>query len=739
MTPNVQALRSASVVLTGLSLVLVLLAWGTSVHARVTRIVIDSPANYPLSHNMLTGQDMPYETIAGRAFGELDPNDPRNAIIQDIELAPKNAKGKVEYMATFFIVKPIDMAKASGIMWHDVPNRGGRLTLAPASRNDGDVGLSSGWQGDNSGTTAQNFPNSNDYVVVPIAKNPDGTPIRGRVMGRILNASGVNSQPMVVHSNPVPYKPVSLDTTQAKLVSRVHETIEGVVSGESEVASADWAWARCSATNPFPGTPDPAQICVRGGFVANRVYQVVFTTQDPPVLGIGFAAFRDVGTFFKNEVRDDAGTANPLAGRIHWLIGRGVSQSGNYLRAFLHLGFNEDEAGRQVQDGTWPIIAGRRVALNFRFAMPDGVLKLYEPGSEGPQWWARYPDHVRGLPTRGILDRCRESDTCPKIIEHFGAAEVWGLKLGPEWVGTDAKKDIPLPRNVRRYYIPSTQHGGGSGGFSVTPAAAPSCPSAGYGQGTFAANPVPHTETVNAIRFHFRNWVVSGTLPPASRWPRLKPPKEHEENGNDDWNDDDDDRDGKGGGREGDDRNEHAKPQPTLVKPTKEAMGFPSIPGVPAWAPTGLINPVLDYDFGPEFDYSDASGVQTVVPPRVKQVITMRAARVDADGNELGGVPVVLRDAPLGTYLGWNITAAGFHKDKICNYAGGMIPFAKTRAERLASGDPRLSLQERYVDHEGYVAAVRKAAANAVAQGFLLQADADALIALAAVSTVLSP
>jgi hypothetical protein len=738
MTLNVQSLRSASVVLTGLSLVLVLLAWGTSVHARVTRIVIDVKTS-PAFAGATFGDKGQYETIAGRAYGELDPNDPRNSIIQDIELAPKNAKGKVEYMATFFIVKPTDMSKASGIMWHDVPNRGGRLTLAPASRNDGDVGLSSGWQGDNSGTTAQNFPNSNDYVVVPIAKHPDGSPIKGRVMGRILNASGVNSQPMIVHSNPVPYKPVSLDTTQAKLVSRVHETIEGVVSGESEAASADWAWARCSATNPFPGTPDPAQICVRGGFVANRVYQVVFTTQAPPVLGIGFAAFRDVGTFFKNEVRDDAGTANPLAGRIHWLIGRGVSQSGNYLRAFLHLGFNEDEAGRQVQDGTWPIIAGRRVALNFRFAMPDGVLKLYEPGSEGPQWWARYPDHVRGLPTRGILDRCRESHTCPKIIEHFGAAEVWGLKLGPEWVGTDAKRDIPLPGNVRRYYIPSTQHGGGSGGFNVTPAAAPSCPSTGYGQGTFAANPVPHTETVNAIRFHFRNWVVSGTLPPASRWPRLKPPKEHEESDNDDWNDDDDDRDGKGGGRDGDDRNEHAKPQPTLVKPTKEAMGFPSIPGVPAWAPTGLINPVLDYDFGPEFDYSDASGVQTVVPPRVKQVITMRAARVDADGNELGGVPVVLRDAPLGTYLGWNITAAGFHKDKICNYAGGMIPFAKTRAERLTSGDPRLSLQERYVDHGGYVEAVRKAAANAVAQGFLLQEDADALITQAAVSTVLSP
>jgi len=113
---------------------------------------------------------------------------------------------------------------------------------------------------------------------------------------------------------------------------------------------------------------------------------------------------------------------------------------------------------------------------------------------------------------------------------------------------------------------------------------------------------------------------------------------------------------------------------------------------------------------------------------------------VDADGNELGGVPVVLRDAPLGTYLGWNITAGGarpFHQGQICNYVGGMVPFARTRAERLANGDPRASLQERYADHAGYVAAVRRAAANAVARGFLLPADADGLVSAAEASLVL--
>lgn len=689
--------------LVGVSVATALLVSAPCADARVTRIVVDTVTS-PAFGGQSFGQAGQYETLAGRAFGELDPNDPLNAIIQDIDLAPRNADGNVEYMATFFVVKPIDMSKASGLMWHDVPNRGGRITITTDLRAVGDVGLSSGWQGDNSGGTAHGAANR-EYVVVPIAKNRDGSDITGRVMGRILNASGPNSQPMIVHSNPVPYRPVTLDTTQATLTEIEWETIDGVTGPTHTIPSSDWAWASCSAANPFPGTPDPTQICLSNGFTPDRAYQVVFTTRDPYVLGIGFAAFRDLGSFFKYEAEDDFGTPNPVANHISWILARGSSQSGNFLRAFLHLGFNQDEAGRQVQDGNWPMIAGRRVALNFRFAMPDGVLKLYEPGSEGPQWWHRYPDHARGLPPRGILDRCEASKTCPKVIEHFGAAEIWGLKLGPEWVGTDPKTDIPLPKNVRRYYLPSTQHGGGVGGFNVNPPAVPNCPSAGYGQGTFPANPVPHVQTRNAIAFHFRDWVMKDIPPPPSRWPLLR----------------------------------GAKHEGTLVEPTKAAMGFPTIPGVPAWAPTGLINPVLDYDFGPEFDYSDATGVQTVVPPVVKQVIPALVPRVDADGNELGGVPIVLRDAPLGTYLGWNITASGFHAGKICNYAGGMIPFARSQAERLANGDLRLSLEERYGTHAGYVEAVRRAAARAVGEGFLLPGDAETLIAQAEASNVLNP
>ena len=725
-----------------------LLTYVPPTQARVTRIVIDTKVS-PAFGGATFGSVGQYETIAGRVFGELDPHDRRHRIINDIDLAPKNTHGKVEYMATFFLVKPINMLNASGLLWQDVPNRGGRITISSELRGYGDVGLSSGWQGDNSGETAHEPApgNTNDYAVVPIAKHSDGSSITGPVSGRILNASGPNSSPIIEHSNPIPYKPVTLDTTRAKLVSRVHETIEGVVTGETTIPSTDWAWASCSAANPFPGTPDPTQICVKGGFIPNRVYQVVFTAKDPYVLGVGAAAFRDAASFFRYEMQDDFGTPNPVADGISWVITRGSSQSGTFVRQMIHMGMTQDEANRQVYDGAWPIIAGRRIALNFRFAKPDLVLKLYEAGNEGPLWWHQHPDKVRGLPTRGMLDRCLKTKSCPKIVEHAGAAEVWGQKLTVGWLGTDPKEHIPLPNNVRRYYFASTPHGGGAGGFSVTPGNIPQCSSNNYGPGTFPSNPLPQAQSVTALRFHFRNWVMKGILPPDSVYPQIAG------NAKDDDDDDgdkrgrgrhDDDDDGNGNGN---DKHNKGKSKPKhvsdMVEPSKKAMGFPDIPAVLASAnpdaPNNFIQAMLDYDWGPGLDYSDNKGFHSFEPPKIKRVIKQLVPRVDADGNEVGGVPVVLLKAPLGTYLGWNITASGFHKGKVCNYQGGWIPFAKTKAERLANNDPRRSLEERYGNHAGYVEVVRKAAAKIVAQGFLLQADADALIAAAEASNVLNP
>jgi hypothetical protein len=706
--------------LLGIAVTAALLAWTPPTQARVTRIIIDTKVS-PAFSGATFGTAGQYETLAGRVFGELDPNDPHNTIIQDINLAPRNANGKVEYTATFLLVKPIDMSKSSHLMWQDVPNRGGRIVIEAASRTDGDIGLSSGWQGDNSGGTAQApdatalVPiadnNNNDYAVVPIPKNPDGSSITGVVMGRIMNVGGVNSQQIIEHSNPIPYKPTTLDTTQSTLESHDHETIDGIVSGVTRIASSDWAWARCSATNPFPGTPDATQLCVRGGFLPNKLYQVVFPSKDPYALAVGTAAFRDAASFFKYSTQDDFGNPNPVASQIAWIITRGSSQSGTFVRQLIHFGFTKDEANRTVYDGAWPIVAARRIGLNFRFAKPDLVMKLYEAGSEGPLWWYPWPDVARGLPAGGILDRCTVSNSCPKVLEHFGAAEVWGQKLTAGWVGTSADADIPLPRNVRRYYFAGSPHGGGNGGFSTTPGSLPGCSGTNYGTGTFSTNPMPQTETVNALRFYFRRWVMTGTPPPPSRYPTLA--------------------------------------GHNLVPPTQAAMGFPNLPAILASsnpnAPfldvgsttSRFVQALMQYNWGPTLNYSENIGFHSFEPPIVTQVLPQVVPRVDADGNEIGGVPVVLALAPLGTYLGWNITSAGFHQGQVCNYTGGWIPFANTQAQRLATGDPRLSLQERYGNHAGYVAAVTAAADNVMAQGFLLQADHDALIAAAAASNVL--
>jgi alpha/beta hydrolase family protein len=680
-------------------------AWAPSSDARVTKIVVDRVA-------ALSGQgagETPYETITGRAFGELDPLDEHNALITDIAAAAGN--GKAQYVASFFVVKPVDMSKSSGLLWHDVPNRGGRITISSDLRTQGDVGVSSGWQGDNAGATAVPSNASSTTPVTPSnnewVKTPVLTGTTGMMLGRIVNRSGMNGQPLNVMGNPIPYFPAA-DQSAATLTTHTKETVDGMVTVGGVIQNSDWKF--CNAGQTFatatPPTTLPVNLCLKNGFDATLLYQLVYNVKDPYVLGTGTAAFRDVGSFFRNAsaaqltdaVGDPAGHLKTLAGRINSEIIRGSSQSGNFTRHLIFLGMNEDEDGRIVHEGAWPLIAGRRVANNSRWGQPDGVLELYQMGSEGPQWWHSFPDKVRDLPPGGILDRCMRTATCPKIIETFGGAEVFALKMTPSWVGTDPKNDIPLPENVRRYYLPSSTHGGGGGGFNeaIPNAGIANCPGNNWGAGTLRANPVPATQLVNRMRVALRDWVMHGTEPPASVWPHMRGP-----NG-----------------------------ERTLVEST--ALNFPS--GVPeinynVFKPENFAFPILDYDWGPDFDEFNATGVPTKLPPPINAVVKIMVPKVDSDGNELGGVPTVLRDAPLGTYLGWNVTSGPgdafydgrpFHASQVCNYVGGMVPFAKKKSDRVA-GDPRPSLEERYKNsHAGYVAAVKKAADNASCSGYLL-------------------
>lgn len=658
-----------------------LLAAGVA-KARVTKIAVDKTET-PAFGGKSFGNAGPYEIVTGHAYGELDPRDPLNAIIADIQMAPRNSEGMVEYVATFTLVKPVDMSKASGVLLYEVPNRGHSPLAFPGypledNTNAGHAILLSGWQGDV--TPAAGL----ETIRVPVAKNPDGSSITGPVLARLYNLpAGSNTASLDGGFAGLRYqRPATLDTSRATLVSITSDDASPV-----PVAGSDWAFADCTNA-PFPGTPDPTKTCVKRGFDPNLLYQLVFTAKDPLVLGVGLAATRDIVSFFRYAQHDDAGTPNPLSGKITHAVAFGTSQSGNFLKTFLNLGFNEDEKHRIVWDGVNANISGRQAPINFRFAIPGGATNFDEPGSEGVLWWSDYRDEARKRPTAGLLDRCRASHTCPKIFETFGSTEFWDLRMSPDLVGTAADRDIPLPENVRRYYFPGVTHGGGQGGFKSTSGRQPGC--------SLMANPNPSYDIMRALRMDLIAWVVKGAEPPPSRYPRI------------------DNRE--------------------LVRPVAGAMGFPMIPGVPS--PDGMINPFYDYDFGAAFQYNDLSGVITRQPPSVRQVLPQLVPRVNADGNELGGVASPLFQVPLGTYLGWNVTASGYYRGKICAFVGGYVPFARTKAERLASGDPRPSLEERYASHQEYVDRVKAAADKLTEERFLLPDDAQRMIGEAEASDV---
>jgi hypothetical protein len=344
-----------------------------------------------------------------------------------------------------------------------------------------------------------------------------------------------------------------------------------------------------------------------------------------------------------------------------------------------------------VWDGANPHIGARQNPVNFRFARPGGAATLYEPGSEAVVWWERYTDTLRHRPPAGMLDRCRATSTCPKIFETMGSAEFWGLRESPDFVGTSLH-DIPLPANVRRYYFPSTTHGGGNGAFTRSPARSRAvC--------VLPDNPAPQVEQQRALLRALTAWVTRGVAPPPSRYPRAS----------------------DGG----------------LVAPERVVAAFPRIPDAPF--PDGMLVPFLDYDFGSTFEPNDMKGALSVVPPTVRRVLPTLVPRIDADGNEPDGVSSPLLENPLGTYTGWNVTATGFSRGQSCGFSGGFIPFSATRAERTASGDPRPSVEERYGSHAEYVRRVRASARRLVRERFLLPEDAERIVGEAERSDVLGP
>src|SRR5215472_1789278 len=512
----------------------------------------------------------------------------------------------------------------------------------------------------------------------PIAHQRNGATITGVVRSEfIINTTLQSTQNILAasSSNTPGYPTVSLDNSRDTLTVRVHQDDPKV-----PISNSDWAYADCTST-PFPGIPDPQKVCLRNGFDTNHIYELIYTAKDPIVMGLGLAAIRDVAAFFRDAKQDDQGNANPLAGDLKYALLNGISQSGRLLRTYLALGFNEGESHEQMFDGMHPHIGSVRNYINIRFSQPGRLAgtqhteKQY-PGPESPLTYGDANDPLTGE-SEGLLDRCRRTHTCPKIVHTMSDIEYWEASGAGDTTDPAGRRDIHIPDNVRIYEFSSAQHGG----FSPV-AALPT--STGICQQLPNAN--SYTYNIRALLVALQQWVATSREPPASLYSRI--------------------------GRH------------TLV-PLDE-FEFPAIPNVTG--PEAIFNTRFLFDRGPGYDGDDVSGIIAVEPPKAIAAYPALVPEVDSDGNDIDGLRSITLQVPLGTYTGWNVRRAGFSEGDACDLTGSYIPFAASKAQRMQSGDSRPSLEERYGTLANYTALATAAADKLVAQRLLLAEDESAAI-----------
>ena len=418
--------------------------------------------------------------------------------------------------------------------------------------------------------------------------------------------------------------------------------------------------------------PDAGSVTLDGGFEPGRIYDCYYRAENPPLVGLGLTAVRDTAAFLRWGT---AGDGNPGAGQIERSCVFGVSQSGRFLRHLLYLGLDEDEAGRFVWDAVIPHVAGaRRGEFNCRFGQPS-LNALHAVGSLFPFTDGEQEDPVTGQ--RGaLLHRQASRPHPPRILTINTAAEYW--RGDGSLVHTDvaATRDVTPPAWVRQYFFAGTQH---------TPGALPPPPAdpntGGRGRHPFSV--VDYSPLLRAALASLDRWVSEGVEPPASAVPRL------------------------------------ADGSAVAAEATREV--YARIPG--ARFPDRVSRPVR-LDFGPRVD----QGV-VELPPKIGAPYVTVVSAVDADGNDTAGIrPPELR-VPVATFTGWNPRhpEQGAPGDLMA-MMGSTLPFARTAAERQASGDPRPSLAERYGDRDGYLARVRSDAQAMVAARHLLAEDVDAVV-----------
>jgi hypothetical protein len=641
----------------------------SAAEARVVRVTIDR--REPVLGGQPFGLAGPYETLVGTVEFALDPELGQNQAIVDLAKAPRDGRGEVVFTADLFLLKPVDVRRGNGRLYYEVPNRGGKGILRRLQYAESALFPRAPAEFGDGWLMRQGFSIAWMGWQWDVPEGPGLLRLRAPVAtdhGKAI--TGLVRAVVIVNER----------TAEAPLGDQGHQAYRPSDPDGPDsrlfVRDQELAPPRLVPRTSWRFVSD-SKVALDGGFDPGRIYEVVYRGRDPRVVGCSLAATRDLVSFLKN----DSGEGNPLAG-VRLAIGHGISQSGRFLRHFLYQGFNEDEQGRRVFDGLFVEVAGAgRGSFNHRFA---------QASRDGHQHWnVLYPtdvfpftDAVETDPETGekggLLDRATATGTVPRLFHVVTSYEYWNRAASLMHTDPTGQRDVPLPDTSRLYLIASARHGVGS-----LPPAEGGSPG---NDGLFAANPNDFRPALRALVRALDSWVAEGVLPPASLYPRIA--------------------DG------------------TLVLPQK--AGWPAVPG--ARFPLVRLEPARA-DRGPDW----ARGVITVEPPRLGRVFPTLVPAVDADGNDRAGLRLPEIAVPLASQTGWSWRhpKAGA-PDALVAYLGSYLPFAWTKAERAAQGDPRPSVEERYRGRTDYLGRVAEAALSLVRERLLLPEDVPVVLERAA-------
>jgi Alpha/beta hydrolase domain len=635
-----------------------------------------------------------YERLTGTAYFEVDPAASANAAVFDLDKAPRNARGLVEFSADMMILKPVDMTKSSRTLFFEVNNRGRKISFGRMQDTASDANM-------NAPLSQRDFGNGfllkRGYVLAWVGWGADIAPGDGRLTvdfpialergqpvteliltefgDRNFNGANLTTLPLSGGSAFKSYPAVSTNKAVAQAELRVVDSDSPRPSGPEiprgdRVPDAEWAFASCP--NGWPGTPSETDICLKGGFQNQFNYHLIYRASASPVMALGYVTSRDFVSFLRYADRDDRGTPNPAAG-VKTSLCQGISSSAMYYRDYLYFGFNQDEGGRRVCDGMHVHVSGaQRLYLNYRFAQPNPFTQQhrerYVPDVNFPVTYGATRDPVSGRED-GILKR---PQTDPKLIHTDTSNEYWQFRASLLGTDVDGRADLADPPEVRRYLLSSTQHGWFKGDAPHYGIANRQC--------EHLTNATHTGVILRALIVDLEEWVKNGTPPPDSKVPRIA--------------------DG------------------TLVAPG--ALAFPAIPGVKY---AGLYNGSGERDFGPRA--RNNTGVIDRLFPGILSTHRILVPQVDALGNDAAGVRHPFVEVPVATLTGWNTRRAEFGGDDLCDLLGSTIPLARTQREAQAAQDPRPALSDLYAGREDYVRKVELAARALERQRLMLGEDVD--------------